>query len=164
MTDAQTPLEAQVEPLIEEATLVAAPADRVWPLVSDPRLMSRWSPQVMRVIRRSGDGTSVGSRFLNLNRSGLLMWPTRSQVVECDPGRRYAWRIRDNRAIWSFELAEHAAGVRLTHRRECPDGLTERALRLETRFMGGVPEFQDSLRQGMRRTLAAIKAAAELPG
>ncbi len=152
----------QFDPLLEASVAIEASPERVWSLVSDPLLMPRWSPQVWRVIQRRGHDSAVGSRYLNINRAGVLVWPTRSQVVEREPERRFAWRIRDNKVVWSFTLSSDEPGqVTLTQRREAPQGVSDRALNLENRFMGGVPQFQDTLRADMKRTLAAIKAAAE---
>lgn len=155
-------MDPEVEELIEEAVDIDAPEERVWALVADPRLMRRWSPQVARVLLRTPGPVGVGSRTLNINRSGVLVWTTRSQVTDFDPLRRFAIKIRDNRSVWSFELEPLAEGrTRLVQRRETPQGVADRALALERRFMGGVPTFQATLRAGMRTTLGRIKQAAE---
>ncbi len=46
----------------------------------------------------------LGTRSYNLNRRGLLFWPTRSKVVRFEPHREFAFRVKDNRTIWSFTL------------------------------------------------------------
>lgn len=159
---ATLPTDPQVELLIEEAIDVDAAPARVWALVADPRLMPRWSPQVWKVFARTPGPVHVGSRYLNVNRSGLLVWSTASQVIALEHERSLSLRIRDNRTVWAFQLHPMAGGrTRLIQRRECPDGVAQRALRLERLFMGGVPQFQQTLRQGMRITLARIKDAAE---
>ncbi|WP_418059659.1 SRPBCC family protein [Pimelobacter simplex] len=155
-------LDPEVEELIEEAVVIDAAPERVWALVADPRLMRRWSPQVARVLLRTPGPVGVGSRTLNINRAGVLVWTTRSQVVDFEPLRRFAIRIRDNRSVWSFELEPvGTTRTRLVQRRETPQGVAERALALERRFMGGVPAFQVRLRAGMRTTLERVKRAAE---
>ena len=80
-----------------EATIdIAAPPATVWALVSDLRNMPRWSPQTVRSIPRRGE-SGLGTHFLNINRKGLLVWPTRSKVVRFEEGKEIAWRVKDCR-------------------------------------------------------------------
>ncbi|MFC6154869.1 SRPBCC family protein [Nocardioides yefusunii] len=146
---------------IEQSVDVAAPPSSVWPLVSDLKRLAEWSPQVMRSFVTGGGEIGQGTRLLNLNRRGLLVWPTHSQVVRFDPEREIAWRIKENGATWSFSLEAHGAGTRLVQHRELPDGLSELSISLTDRFLGGQPTFQAELQQGMRDTLAWIKSVAE---
>lgn len=146
---------------LEETVDVAAPPATVWSLVTDLRAMSRWSPQVARTIIRGGDEVRLGTRALNINRDGLLVWPTRSKVIRFDPEREFAFRVKDNRAIWSFLLEPTATGTRVTQRRELPQGISEPSRRLTNWFMGGQESFASALRDGMQETLRRIKAEAE---
>ncbi len=158
----------QVEPLLEQTIDVRATPDRVWALVSDLPRMSRWSPQVLRTFLRGGRPVRLGTRMVNLNRRGLLVWPTQAKVVRFEPTREIAFKIRENGTIWSFTL-EPATGVdgtevdgtRIIQRREAPEGTSDLSRKLVDRFMGGQVTFQDELRSGMRQTLARIKAEAE---
>jgi hypothetical protein len=52
---------------------IAAPPTQVWSLVSDLRNMAQWSPQTSKSILRGPNG--LGVRFLNINRTGLRVWP-----------------------------------------------------------------------------------------
>lgn len=150
-----------VETLIEESVEVAADPARVWALVSDLPRLAEWSPQVVRSFVRTGRPVRLGSRLLNVNRRGLLVWPTRSSVVRFEPHREIAFRVADNFTVWSFTLEPTATGTRVVHRREAPDGISAVSDRLTRRVLGGVPSFQAELRQGMRATLAGIRTAAE---
>ena len=145
-----------------EATIdVAASPAEVWAMVSDIERMASWSPQVVRTTVKGG-GVQLGTRFSNLNRQGLLFWPTKGKVVRFDPHRDFAFRIADNRTIWSFELEPIPnGGTRITQRRELPDGISNLSLRLTKVALGGVDKFTDRLRDGMQQTLARIKAEAE---
>lgn len=148
-------------PLIEETIDVDAPRVQVWALVSDPANMARWSPQVMRTIVRQRP-VQLGTSMLNINRRGLLVWPTRSKVVRFEPHREVAFRIKDNFTIWSFQLDDtDSGGTRITQRREAPDGISGISRTLTTRVLGGIAPFQDELRTGMQQTLRRIKAEAE---
>ncbi len=150
-----------VAPLLEESIDIDAPPVRVWSLVSDLGRMSKWSPQVVKTIVRERP-IRLGTTMVNINRSGLLVWPTRSKVVRFEPQREIAFRIRDNTTIWSFTLIDNGAGgTTLTQRREAPRGISDISRKLTDRFMGGVEDFQRELGVGMRQTLVRIKADAE---
>ena len=144
-----------------EATVdVDASAAQVWAMVSDIERMASWSPQVLRTKVRGG--VRHGTRFVNLNRQGLLLWPTTGKVVRFEPHRDFAFRITENRTVWSFELESlDGGGTRVTQRRELPDGISSISTALVKVGLGGVDKFTDRLRDGMRQTLDRIKAEAE---
>lgn len=144
---------------IEQSVDVAAPPEKVWELVSDLPRLAEWSPQVVKSLTRGP--LREGSRLLNLNRRGLLVWPTRSKVVRFEPGREIAWRIKENGSTWSFTLEPTPTGTHLVQRREAPEGLSETSISLTDRFLGGQGVFQAELQAGMRQTLARIQHLAE---
>lgn len=148
----------QADTLEASIDIAASPA-QVWSLVGDPRNMRRWSPQLVRSISRGGSG--AGARFLNINRMGLLVWPTNSKVVRHDPEREIAWRVKDNYTIWGLRLEPSDAGTRLTQYRQAPQGISDVSVRLTTRFMGGVSKFTATLCSDMTTTLQRIKADLE---
>jgi uncharacterized protein YndB with AHSA1/START domain len=146
---------------LEASIDVAAPPAEVWAMVSDIERMASWSPQVVRTTVKGG-GVQKGTKFSNVNRQGLLFWPTKGKVVRFDPHREFAFRIAENRTIWSFELAPIPhGGTKITQRRELPDGISNLSLGLTKVALGGVDKFTDRLRDGMRLTLERIKAEAE---
>lgn len=144
-----------------QATLdIAAPPARVWALVSDLRNMSRWSPQTAKSFLRGPNG--LGARFLNVNRKGLLVWPTRSKVVRFEEGVEIAWRVKENLTIWSLRLEPLPdGGTRLVQVREAPDGISDVSVKATNVAFGGVPSFTRTLEHDMGRTLERIKAEAE---
>lgn len=149
---------AQLEASIE---IDAAPA-QVWALISDPRRIASYSPQVVRSFVRGRGPIEKGTKFLNLNHRGPVFWPTQAMVVRCEPHTEFAFRIKENYTIWSFALEPTAdGGTRLTQRRETPKGISQLSLKSTAIAMGGVPKFTGELQQGMVQTLGKIKAAAE---
>lgn len=149
-------------PAISQSIEIDAPPSRVWSLVHDPRHMSRWSPQTAKSFLQGGNSVGEGSRFLNINRRGFLVWPTRSKVVRFTPDQEVAWRVKDNYTIWSLKLAPTASGgTTLTQTRETPDGLSDISVTLTKRFFGGVESYSEELRADMLRTLTKIKADVE---
>lgn len=152
---------SDVLPLIEESIETSVPPVRVWAMVSDLGRMSQWSPQVVRTVVHARP-IALGTRMTNINRRGPLFWPTRTKVVRFEPHREIAFRVKDNLTIWSFTLEPTATGgTRITQRREAPDGISSISRVLTTRVLGGIPQFQDELRDGMRQTLQRIKAELE---
>ena len=150
----------QVEALIEESIEVDATPATVWKLVTDLPRMAAWSPQVVRTVVRGGP-VGLGTRTVNVNRRGPLVWPTRSKVVRFEPHRDFAFRIKDNNTIWSFTLEPTETGTRVVQRREAPNGTTKISDTLIRRVMGGQESFQGELRAGMRQTLRRLKVDAE---
>lgn len=146
---------------LEATTEIDAPPAAVWALVSDLRRMPRWSPQCAKTFLRGGE-MRVGAKMVNINRRGLLVWPTQGQVVDLVPEKRVAFRIKENWTVWSFELEPTASGsTRLTQRREAPKGISDLSVKLTERVLGGVDDFTVELQRGMQQTLARIKADAE---
>ncbi len=140
---------------------IDAPADHVWSIVSDLGRMGEWSPQCRKVIVR-GDDIRLGTRMININRAGWKVWPTRSKVISYEPGREIAFRVKDNRSIWRYQLQELPDGAtRVTETRDVSDDTTSISKVLVDRFLGGEANFETDLMTGMKQTLARIKAEAE---
>ncbi len=147
------PIEASIE--------IAAPPATVWALVSDLSNMPRWSPQVFKTFVRGGE-TRQGAKMININRRGLLVWPTQSMVTTFEPEQKIAFRIRDNWTVWSFTLGPtEEGGTRVVQRREAPKGISDISVRLTNAVLGGVDDFTSELVRGMNQTLGRIKADAE---
>jgi uncharacterized protein YndB with AHSA1/START domain len=152
---------APASPLLEETIEIAASPEAVWALVSDPPRMASWSPQVVSS-RVSGGAVRLGARTVNLNRRGLLVWPTRSYVVRFEPPRELAFRIAENGTVWGFRLEPtDAGGTLLRQTREAPDGISPLAAFFARLLLGGEESFTEELRTGMRRTLGRIRDEAE---
>lgn len=152
----ETTQDAELEATID---IDASPA-QVWALVSDPRRMAEFSPQVVRTLVRGP--VRKGTTFFNLNRRGPMFWPSTSKVVRFEPHREFAFRMKENYVIWSFRLEPLPGGAtRVVQRREVPDGVSMVASSLTKVALGGVPKFTGELQQGMQETLAKVKTAAE---
>lgn len=152
--------EATQTPQLEQSIDIAAPPVAVWALVTDLPRMAQWSPQVLKTFVRGGV-VRQGATMVNLNRRGPLVWPTQSQVVRFEPHRDFAFRIKENWSIWSFELEPTETGTRLTQRRETPRGVSGISTFLTAKVLGGKETFEAELLEGMRQTLQRIKAEVE---
>lgn len=154
-------MSATTEPLEEQIEIGAAPSV-VWPVVSDLKRMGEWSAQCRRVWVLGGV-IRDGALMVNLNRAGVLFWPTTARVVRHQPDQAIAFRIIENRAIWSFELQplDDAARTRVVERRLTPDGTSAISRFVVRRMLGGHEQFEASLRAGMRQTLERIRREIE---
>jgi uncharacterized protein YndB with AHSA1/START domain len=154
------------EKLIEDSIEIDAPPSAVWSLVTDIPRMAQWSPQVVRSTVKGGQ-VRLGATFTNLNRQGLKRWPTNGKVVRYTPptetkGGEFAFRIKENRTVWAFDLEPTpAGGTKVTERRETPDGISTLSMVLTKLALGGQRAFTDELRRGIRQTLERIKTTAE---
>ena len=110
-----------------------------------------------------GGEVKQGARMINLNQQGWKRWPTNAKVVRFTPHSDLAFRVTENRTIWSFQLEplEDGARTKVTHRRETPDGISGLSKGMTKVALGGMDAFAGELTTGMGRTLERVKAAAE---
>jgi hypothetical protein len=102
-----------------------------------------------------------GTRTINLNRRGMLFWPTTAVITEVVPQRRFAFRIPINHSVWSYEMEPTANGTRLVETRHAEKGVTAVSTAVTKAALGGVDSFERELLDGMNQGLARIKSAAE---
>lgn len=159
MTETPAAQAASATELAAAITINATPA-QVWAAVTDVARMSAWSPQVRKTVVKGG-AVGLGTRFANINHDGWKRWPTSARVVRFTPETDFAFRITENRTIWSFQLQEVEGGTRVTQRRETPDGIAAISRFLITIALGGQRRFAKDLQAGMERTLDRLKADLE---
>ena len=146
-------------PLLQAEIEINAPVSKVWGLVSDLNRMPQWSPQC-RIMKALGP-VRPGTRTINLNRRGMLFWPTTSVITEVIPERKFAFRIPLNTTVWSYELEPTATGTRLIETRHAENGVTAVSAAATQVALGGMESFEKELVEGMNLSLQRIKAAAE---
>lgn len=147
---------------VGDSTVIEAPAQRVYAMVSDVTRMPEWSPEQAAARWIGGaTGPAVGARFRGSNRNGRRHWSTTCTVTAAEPGKRFAFRVSSYGlpvAEWSYDLADTNAGCVVT------ESTVDRRGWL-IRYGGGVVTgvWQRPVHNldGIRRTLAALKAAAE---
>ena len=147
------------EPLLQTHIDIDAPTEKVWQLITDLRRMSEWSPQCL-MMKPLGP-VQQGTRTVNLNRRKRVFWPTTSTITEVVPQRKFAFRIRANNTVWSYELEPTATGTRVVESRHAENGVKPMSTLGVKLLMGGVPSFDREMVEGMNTSLARIKAAAE---
>ena len=148
-----------VAALLQAQVDINAPASKVWALISDFRRMPEWSPQC-RWMRPFGP-LRQGTRTLNVNRRNRMYWTTTCTVVEVIPEKRLAFRVNQNRTIWTYELEPNGDGTRVVESRHAENGTTAFSNLSINALFGGTASFERELLEGMNASLANIKATAE---
>lgn len=146
------------------STRVAAPASKVFEMVSDLGRMGEWSPECTRVEWLGGaTGTAVGAKFKGHNKRGPRRWSTHGQVVSLTPGQEMAFDIFSIAnlpvARWTYSVEADGDGAcTLTERWDDRRG---RIMHLLGFLATGVKDRDEHNTKGMEETLQRIKAAAE---
>lgn len=156
-------------PIVTVSTRIAAPAARVWQLVSDITLMPQFSAELEAVEWTDGaDRPALGAAFLGHNRHDAIgTWTTRSQIIACDTERELAWAVgkpENPAATWRFRLTPDDAGTELTYTAQLGPARSGLSLAIEAMpekeqeiVFGRLREFE----AGMTATLAGIRQLAE---
>jgi hypothetical protein len=143
---------------------VAASPEDVYDLVSDVTRMGEWSPETVKAVWTDGaTGPAVGARFKGTNRIGPARWSTTPRVLVADRGREFSFvtefRGKDN-TRWTYRFEPSGSGTKLTESFECVVD-TAKAIDVVERYLFRIKDRKAHLENGMRETLARIKAAAE---
>lgn len=163
---------------VSDSVEIAAPADRLYAMISDPTRMGEWSPENLgaTITNPKPDGSAfAGMVFEGKNRRGRSRWITRCTVTAAEPGKKFAFRVH---AIGIKSPKIKGANASWEYRFEALDG--DRTRVTETWFDDRVrwpspvvavfdrivtrgktfPEFQ---RKNIARTLQTLKSSAETP-
>ena len=148
--------------MITRSVEVAAPAERVWALVSDLPRMGEFSPENEGGSwQRGATGPAVGAVFRGTNRSGRRRWSTRCTVTRAEPGRAFAFAVSAVGmpvAEWSYDLEPTDSGCRLTETwQDRRSGLMSWLGKRTT----GVQDRIGFTATSIEQTLARVKAHAE---
>ncbi|MBF8191532.1 NAD(P)-binding domain-containing protein [Nonomuraea sp. K274] len=147
----------------EESIWIDADPGLVWDLISDVTRMGEWSPECRRCVWR-GDKRGVGARFTGINRRGWVVWVTGNEVEQAERGRSFAFRTTTNGVRWGYRLTPDSGGTLLTELWDVSGqstGQYKRTASFAKMLLGGFESHTAELREGMRKTLERIKAAAE---
>lgn len=151
--------------LITASRTVNADPDRVWRAVADLPAMGRRSPQCRRMLVLGSGTPGVGTTTVNLNRRGVLFWPTWSKVTAWEPAKTLEFRIPLNGSRWRYELADNGDGTTTLTESRIVHGDTSALSRvLVATVLGGNDTFESELRRGIEQTLAVIAGEVEATG
>jgi len=158
-------------PTVEVETWVAAPPERVWPLVSDVEAMPSMSRELQDVEWLDGAAaTSEGGRLRGYSRHDAIgEWHTDSTITACDEPSVFAWDVGDPgepAARWRFTLEPADGGTRVRQWMQMGPGRSGLSAAIERWpdkeqkiVFGRMREFEAN----MTATLAAVKERAEAP-
>ena len=147
------------------STVIAAPPEAVWALVTDVTRTGEWSPENTGALWLDGaTGPAVGARFKGSNRRGRTKWATTCQVTVADPGREFVFvtgRPEKPETRWRYTLEPEGDGAtRVTESFELvkPLGAVSNFV---TRVTTGVRDRRADLEANVRSSLARIKEIVE---
>lgn len=98
---------------------IAAPAEKIWALVTDLPRMGEWSPE-----NKGGEwikgatGAAVNAQFKGRNSNGKKSWSTLVRVNACDAPKKFSFGLMvfgKNWCDWVYEIEPTANGCRVTH-------------------------------------------------
>ena len=141
------------------ARQIAAPAQKVWELISDLPRMGEWSPENQGGSWKGATGPATGAVFVGKNKNGIMRWSTKVKVVDCQPGRAFEISVsKMGFAVshWRYDIQETAQGCLVT---ESWDDQRSRWMSVAARPMGdhsGTHAMSE-----MTATLANIAQAVE---
>ncbi|MBV2364060.1 SRPBCC family protein [Streptomonospora nanhaiensis] len=167
-------------PSTERETTVAAPPQRVWPLVTDIALPCAYSPELWKVEWLApATGPAEGARFAGFNRHPRIgEWRTVSEIVELKAESTFAWAVLDvdgrfgppmrtaaaPMALWRFTLEPRGGGTLLRQSVRLgpgPSGLSVVIDRMPEREEMLVAHRLDELANGMAAVLEGLRLRAE---
>ena len=157
-------------PTVAVTRRIAASPDDVWPLVSDINLPARFSSEFTGaewVGAASGAEPAVwlGACFEGHNHHDAIgSWTTTSTVVECEPGRTFAWAVGDvdnPSATWRFDLEPDGDGTQVTFAARIgpgPSGLTPAIEAMPAKEERIIERRLQEFRRNMEATLDGVGA------
>ena len=141
---------------------MAAPADRIWELISDVTRIGSYSPETFEAEWLDGaSGPAVGARFrghVKRNGKGPVYWTT-CTVLASAPGREFAFGVGSaDKPIntWRYQLEPAGDGTDVTESFQLADVAP---IRLYWALLGWARGKTN--RNGMRTTLERIRAEVE---
>lgn len=146
-----------------QSIVVDASPEAVYDLVSDVTRTGEWSPICQQCWWDEGASARVGDWFTGRNVTPTRTWETRSEVVAAERGREFAWIVGGAFARWGYTLEPtDGGGTTLTESWEFrPDGLAFFHDKYGEEAPAQIQNRIDAARDGIPRTLAAIKRIAE---
>ena len=141
---------------------MAAPAEKIWALVSDVTKIGRYSPETFEAEWVDGaTGPAVGAKFrghVKRNQKFPIYWTT-CTVLTSEPGREFGFGVGSSDKplnVWRYRLEPSGDGTDVTESFELAN---TPPLRLYWALFGWARGRTN--RDGMRTTLERVKAEVE---
>ena len=144
---------------VSASITIAAPPERVWELVMDPRRLEQWVTIHRRLLRADSGPPRVGFEMeQSIHLRGVTL-DVRWELVESDDCRKAVWEGRGparSRAHTEYLLEPVEGGTRFDYRNEFRAPLGPVGALVSRALVGGIP-----LREA-KRSLVQLKEQAEL--
>lgn len=141
---------------------IAAPAEKVFQMVTDLPRMGEWSPENKGGQWAKGaDGPAVGVVFKGRNSNGKRSWSTSVKVNAYEAPRTFSFGLMvfgTNWCDWVYEVEPTATGCRVTH--SWVDHRSKVSVTLG-KWVSGVADRASHNRANMEATLDKLASAAE---
>ncbi len=139
-----------------------APPLKVWEIVADVPNIAKWSTEVFEQEWLDGaTGPAVGAKFrghVKRNGRGPVYW-TVCTITECVPGEVFTFTVGVGKQVvntWSYRFVAAGDGTDVTESYTLTPGLGTKLFGL----IAGKRRNKTNV-EGMKATLAGVKAAAE---
>lgn len=144
---------------------IAAPAERVYALVTDLPRMGEWSPENTGGKWLDGaTGPAVGARFKGTNRKGNMRWSATATITDATSPTSFAFDVTSGPlkvSRWSYTITPTATGCDVTESfTDRRPGLIAKVFDFGTR----VSNRTDHNRRNIEITLERLTATAEAVG
>ena len=97
---------------------IAAPAERIYAYLADPRRHVEWSLGVAEIEQIRGDGIEVGAEF-KAEEKVPVKFTSFSRITLLQPARRIEWSAWDGRTFhvdWAFEITPSGSSTLVVQR------------------------------------------------
>jgi uncharacterized protein YndB with AHSA1/START domain len=143
---------------------INASPQQCWDIVTDITRIGEWSTEVFEQEWLDGaTGPAVGARFrghVKRNGRGPIYWST-CTITECVPGEVFTFTVGIGKNVvntWSYRFVATDGGTDVTESYRLTPGLGTKVF---VAIAGG--RRNNTNVEGMKATLAGVKAAAEAP-
>jgi uncharacterized protein YndB with AHSA1/START domain len=143
---------------------IAAPAEKIYSMVSDLPSMGKWSPENTGGKWLGGaTKAATGAKFLGANKNGKRKWAGPVVITDATEPRRLEFVVGlgpIKGATWRYEIATTAGGCKVTETWEdTRSGVMKNAT--IGKLVTGVADRAGYARKSIETTLANLKKAAE---
>jgi hypothetical protein len=145
-----------------DSIVIARTARELYDMVSDVTRMGEWSPVCRSCWWDEGAGPWAGAGFTGRNETPERTWETHSVIEVAEPGREFAFLVNGGWVRWGYTFEPVEAATRLTESWQfLPAGQQGFHERYGDSADTEIAKRTRAAHEGIPKTLAAIKAAAE---
>jgi carbon monoxide dehydrogenase subunit G len=144
--------------LVTASIEIAAPPERVWETVMDPKCLEHWVTIHRRLVRADAGPVKIGYEMEQAIHLRGVTLDVHWELVECKPPRRAVWEGRGparSRAHTEYLLSDEGGRTRFDYQNEFRAPLGPVGAIVSRALVGGIPQREAN------RTLQALKEKIE---